>query len=81
MAQRKPYNPHTAYGRRKIREQQDRERQERWDKMTPAERVEHEKEMNKIKFQVGLFFFVLFIIVSALIILIGGFDAWIKWLK
>lgn len=34
MAQRKPYNPNTAYGRRKLREQYEQRRAE----MTPEER-------------------------------------------
>lgn len=48
--QRKPYNPNTAYGRRKLREQYERESAERWANMTPRERQEHEDELNKSSF-------------------------------
>jgi hypothetical protein len=38
MAQRKPYNPNTQYGRRKLREQADIN----YSKMTPSERSSHD---------------------------------------
>jgi uncharacterized protein YqhQ len=73
MTQRKPYNPNTAYGRRKMRE----EAYNRISNYTSEEKAEY----NKIKFGCGAIMFVGFIIVCFLIYVISGPEALIKWLR
>jgi len=73
MRQYKQYNPNTKYGRRKMREQA----YNNIANYTPEEKEEY----NKIKFGMGLTFFVIFIIICVLIFVIAGPEALIKWLK
>ena len=70
MAQKKPYNPNTAYGRRKLREQAA----QNYSNMTPQQ----QKDYDSTKLWVIL---VLIIIVGGLILLIGGSGALTKWLS
>ncbi|RFM27483.1 hypothetical protein [Deminuibacter soli] len=67
MAQRKPYNPNTAYGRRKLREQ--------YNQNTPPE---EQQEHRLIAFFICLAFAIIgFVIVYAL----KGEHAAVKWIR
>lgn len=66
LAQRKPYNPNTAYGRRKLREQS----QQTYENLPEDEK--HNWDMAK--------FIILLIIVILAFVLLGQKDA-LKWLS
>jgi len=70
VKQKKPYNPNTAYGRRKLREQYS----QYYSNMTPKEKREH----NSTKSWVTL---LILILVGGLIFLLGGPEALSKWLS
>lgn len=70
MAQRKPYNPNTKYGRRKMREQY----YERRANMTSDEKFENDSMS-------CLFAVVILVVIGGLIFLVGGSDALLQWLK
>lgn len=69
MSSKKPYNPNTAYGRRKLREQSALN----YANMTEVEKNNHDTS----KFLVGL---VILIVVGGLIFILSGTDGLIKWL-
>jgi hypothetical protein len=69
MAQRKPYNPNTKYGRRKLREQAH----ENYQNMTPAEQDEY--NMNGCIFTV-----VILVVIGGIIYLFSGPEGLLKWL-
>ena len=69
----KQYNPYTKYGRRKAREQAQRN----IENYSPEER----KEYNKIKFGCEFTLLLIFIIVCLLILFIAGPETLISWLK
>lgn len=64
MPQRKPYNPNTAYGRKKIRE----EFQRRYANMSEQEKKEFDKMNNTGQF----IWFVIAIIICIIVIALGG---------
>lgn len=70
MGQKKPYNPNTAYGRRKLREQAA----QNYANMTPQQQQKHDTT----KFWVTL---IILIVVGGLIFLTGGSGALTKWLS
>lgn len=70
MAQRKPYNPNTKYGRRKIREQY----YERRANMTSDEKLENDS----MSFLIGL---IILVVIGGIIFIFGGSDALLQWLK
>lgn len=70
MGPKKPYNPNTAYGRRKLREQAA----QNYANMTPQQKQEHDST----KFWIML---IILIVVGGLIFLIGGTGALLKWLS
>lgn len=70
MAQRKPFNPNTKYGRKKIREQY----YENYNSMSSKEKDNHNSLV--------IFLTIISIIVfGGLILLIGGPEALLKWLS
>lgn len=69
MAQRKPYNPNTAYGRRKLRE----EAQKYYDNLPPEEKA----NWDATKFIILL---VIVIIVVVIMIATGDTKSGMKWL-
>lgn len=73
MPQRKPYNPYTKYGKRKIREQAQIE----YNNYTPEEK----QEFDKTNFGCNVLLFVIFISICIVIFLVSGPEALIKWLK
>lgn len=69
MASKKPYNPNTKYGRKKLREQAA----ERYEQMSPAEKVDHQ----------ALYFVVIIIIIAVvglIFYLAGDMEGFKKWL-
>lgn len=64
MAQRKPYNPNTAYGRRKLREQGRKE----YEQSTPEEK--------RNKNVIGI---IILVVVCLLMWAILGTDGFLKW--
>lgn len=70
MAQKKPYNPNTPYGRKKLREAAAQS----YNNMSPQEKKVHDSS----KFWIML---IILIIVGGLIFLIGGSGALTKWLS
>lgn len=64
MAQRKPYNPNTAYGRRKLREQY----QINYTNKTPEEKREHDKSVWWMQFV----WFIIAMIICLIVISLGG---------
>lgn len=69
MAQRKPCNPNTKYGRRKLNEAH----YQRMAAKTPEERSE-------VNDRAGLIFFVFIIVFGSIIFALFGFDGLIRWL-
>lgn len=70
MSQRKPYNPNTKYGRKKLREQNHLA----YQNMTPDEKSEH----NSCVFIITI---IIIIVFGGFILLIGGPEALFKWLS
>jgi hypothetical protein len=70
MAQRKPYNPNTVYGRRKLREQA----QQSYENMTPSEK----SEVDAWKWGCLLIVIVAVILYA---ILTGDWNGALKWLS
>lgn len=70
MSQRKPYNPNTKYGRKKIREEYN----QNYNNMSSDEKSEH----NTLVF---IFMIIAIIVFGGIIFLIGGSDALFKWLS
>ncbi len=70
MAQRKPYNPNTKYGRKKLREQSH----EHYSSLNESEKSEYDAT----KF---IFYLILIIVFAGLIFLLGGSGALSKWLS
>lgn len=74
MAQRKPYNPNTAYGRRKLRE----EAQRNYENMTPEQKA----EVDSYKTGCMLIFIVIVIVgVIIYITLTGDTKGALRWLS
>lgn len=73
MAQRKPYNPNTKYGRRKLRDQA----QYNYDNGTP----EYRNDIDNMKNIVWLVVLVVCALIFILIWNIAGPEAALKWLK
>lgn len=69
MGQRKPYNPNTKYGRKKLRE----EYYARRANMSDEERFENDSFS-------CLFTAIILIVIGALIFFIGGSESLLKWL-
>ncbi|MDF2379833.1 hypothetical protein JMG10_00035 [Nostoc ellipsosporum NOK] len=74
MAQRKPYNPNTAYGRRKRRE----EHQNWKNNLSPEERAKFETDVNTWGCLIVLIIAVLVLVIGALT---GNEKAALKWLS
>jgi hypothetical protein len=70
MAQRKPYNPNTKYGRRKMREEAYK-----WKASLPPE------ERAKVESQEFFFGLIILIIIGLIIFAIGGSEALMRWLS
>lgn len=68
MVQRKPYNPNTAYGRKKLREQA----QQNYEQMTPAEKRE-------FSFKGFFILIVVLIIVFLIFYSMGDTKGFVKW--
>jgi nitrate reductase NapE component len=64
MAQRKPYNPNTAYGRRKLREQA----QQHYDNLPPDEKREWD-----------LWKFIIVLVICVIMFLLLGTNGFLKW--
>ena len=64
MAQRKPYNPNTSYGRKKLREQA----QKHYDQLPPEKKTEH-----------NILGFVVLIVICIIMFLILGANGFLKW--
>lgn len=73
MSQRKPYNPNTQYGRRKLREQA----QYNYDNGTP----EYRNDIDNIKNVVWLVVIGICVIIFIIIYNVSGPEAAIDWLK
>ena len=73
MGQRKPYNPYTQYGRRKLREQAYRN----IENYSPEEKEDY----NKFNCGCQIAILIAFIIACVLIYLIAGEEALMDWLK
>lgn len=73
MGQRKPYNPNTKYGRRKLREQA----QYKYDTGTP----EYRRDIDNISAVVWTVFIVICIIICIIIYSVSGIEGVIRWLK
>ena len=73
MAQRKPYNPNTKYGRRKLRDQA----QYNYDNGTP----EYRSDIDNIKTVVWAVILVICAIIFIIIWNLDSPEAAIKWLK
>jgi hypothetical protein len=74
MGQRKPYNPNTAYGRRKLRE----EAQRNYENMTPEQRAEVDS------YKTGFMLIFIVIVIVAVIIYIaatGDTKGALRWLS
>jgi len=69
MPQRKPYNPNTSYGRKKLREEAERNRQE----MSPEEKKSHDG-------CVALVFVGILVLVLLYILLTGDTKGAANWL-
>lgn len=70
MAQRKPYNPNTKYGRKKLREQAYRN----YEQMTPQQKDDH----NMLGCVVTI---VILAIVGGIVYLFSGSEGLVKWLS
>lgn len=70
MGQRKPYNPNTKYGRKKLRE----EYYQKYENMNADEKSEH----NNLTFILMLIAIVVF---GGIAYLIGGPEALLSWLS
>lgn len=70
MNQRKPYNPNTKYGRKKLREQY----YQNYNNMTSDEKSEH----NSLVF---IFTIIAIILFGGIALLIGGPKALLSWLS
>ena len=64
MAQRKPYNPNTAYGRRKLRENA----QKYYNELPPEKKAEHNF--------VGI---IILIVICVIVFLLLGAKGFLKW--
>jgi hypothetical protein len=70
MGQRKPFNPNTAYGRRKLREQA----RENFEKLPPDKQTEY-------NFYGCLITLIIMFLFGGCVYMIGGSEALTKWLK
>lgn len=73
MSENRQYNPYTKYGRRKAREQADRNIKN----YTPEEKAEYDK----ISCGCQVAILIAFVVVCILIAVIAGPEALMKWLK
>lgn len=73
MPQRKPYNPNTKYGRRKLREQA----QYNYDNGTP----EYRRDIDNIKIVVWLVVLGIAALFGLMVYATSGTEGLIKWLK
>lgn len=64
MGRQKSFNPNTKSGRRNIRNQY----YENYAKKTPAEKAEHDSDVNSVKF----IFFIIVMMIAIIIITLGG---------
>ena len=70
MGQRKPYNPNTKYGRRKLRD----EYYQNYNNMNSNEKSEHD-------WRVFVITLITIIVFGGIAFLIGGPDALLSWLS
>ncbi len=70
MGQRKPYNPNTKYGKKKLREQYN----QNYNNMSSEEKSDHNST-------VFILMLIAIIVFGGIIFLIGGSDALISWLS
>ncbi|MBO9592405.1 MAG: hypothetical protein J7599_05795 [Niabella sp.] len=73
MTQRKPYNPNTKYGRRKLREQAHYN----YVNGTP----EYRKDIDNIKAIVWVVIIAIVIIIGFIIYSVSGVEGLLRWLK
>lgn len=70
LGQRRPYNPNTKYGRKKLREQSA----QNYSKMTPEEQKQHDYTNLVI-------ILIVLVVIGGIIYLISGSGALLKWLS